>query len=207
MANGFLYPYARFINASPTGGKANFFVNDEQYFTGFSFGEISGYKQIPTGEVTFRAVYENGGDNIIYTTSARVNNGDVFTLALSGGQSQRTLVRIDDTGVKNNYKAANLRIANLVSDSDGFNIYANGFPILDDIEFPEVSDYIFLRPDTYVFDIRDEESQNLVLNTGNQVLDEGKYYTLYIIGSAEGEGAPIKAIFATDAMSYNGQYL
>ncbi len=207
MADGFLYPYVRFLNASPTGGKASFFVNDERYFTSYPFGEISGYKQIPAGEVTFRTVYENGGDNIIYTTSARVENGDVFTLALSGGQGQRTLVRIDDTKVKNNYKASNMRIANLVSDTDGFNVYANGFPILDDIEFPEVSDYIFLRPDTYAFDIRDEENMNLVLNTGKQVLSEGKYYTLYIIGSTEGEGAPVKAIFATDAMSYDGQYL
>ncbi len=207
MPDTFLYPYVRFLNASPSMGRASFFVNDQPFFTDFSFGEISGYKQIPSGQVVFRAVYNNGGDNIIYTTSANISNGDVLTLALAGGENTRTLLRIDDTTTRNDYKVANLRIVNLVSDFEGLNIYANGFPILDDIEFPEVSDYIFLRPDTYSFSIRDEENGNVILDTGNQTLAENKFYTLYIIGNAENEGMSVKAIFATDAMSYSGQYL
>lgn len=207
MANGFLYPYVRFLNASPDMGTVNFFVNDQPFFTDFPFGQISGYKQIPSGRVTFRAVWNDGGDNIIYTINANVENGDVLTLALAGEQNSRTLLRIDDTGEKNNYNAANLRIANLVSDFNGFDVYANGFPILDDIEFLEVSDYIFLRPGGYTFTIRPEETDDVLLSTGNQNLMMNKYYTLYIIGNAQNEGMPVKAIFATDAMSYTGEYL
>lgn len=207
MANGFIYPYARFLNASSDMGTVNFFINDQQAFTDFPFGEISGYKQIPSGNVTFRAVWKNGGDNIIYTLNANILDGDVLTLALAGEEGTRTLIRINDITERNNYNAANLRIANLVSDFDGFDIYANGFPILDDIEFPEVSDYIFLRPETYEFTIRAEGTDDVILNTGNQVLKAGKFYTLYIIGNARNDGMPVKALFATDAMSYSGQYL
>lgn len=207
MANGFIYPYARFLNASSDMGTVNFFINDQQAFTDFPFGEISGYKQIPSGNVTFRAVWKNGGDNIIYTLNANISDGDVLTLALAGEEGTRTLIRINDITERNNYNAANLRIANLVSDFDGFDIYANGFPILDDIEFPEVSDYIFLRPETYEFTIRAEGTDDVILNTGNQVLKSGKFYTLYIIGNAQNDGMPVKALFATDAMSYSGQYL
>lgn len=207
MANGFIYPYARFLNASPDMGTVNFFVNDQQIFSDFPFGEISGYKQIPSGNVTFRAVWNNGGDNIIYTLNANISDGDVLTLALAGEQGSRTLLRINDITERNNYNAANLRIVNLVSDFDGFDIYANGFPILDDIQFLDVSDYIFLRPETYEFTIRAENSNDVILNTGNQVLNSGKFYTLYIIGNAQNEGTPVKALFATDAMSYTGQYL
>ncbi len=207
MANGFIYPYARFLNASSDMGTVNFFINDQQAFTDFPFGEISGYKQIPSGNVTFRAVWKNGGDNIIYTLNANISDGDVLTLALAGEEGTRTLIRINDITERNNYNAANLRIANLVSDFDGFDIYANGFPILDDIEFPEVSDYIFLRPETYEFTIRAEGTDDVILNTGNQVLKSGKFYTLYIIGNAQNDGRPVKVLFATDAMSYSGQYL
>lgn len=207
MPNQFLYPYVRFLNASPDNGRVSFYVNDQEFFVDFPFGQISGYKQIPAGEVTFRAVWNDGGENIIYTLRANIENGDVLTLALAGEKTSRTLLRIDDVIEKNNFRAANMRVANLVSDFDGFDIYANGFPILEDIEFLEVSDYIMLRPNTYTFKILSEDTDNVILNTGNQDLQARKYYTLFIIGAAESEGEPVKAIFATDAMSYEGQYL
>ncbi len=207
MPNQFLYPYVRFLNASPDKGRVNFYVNDKEFFVEFPFGQISGYKQIPDGEVTFRAVWNNGGENIIYTLKANIENGDVLTLALAGEQSRRTLLRIDDIDDKNNFNVANLRVANLVSDYDGFDIYANGFPILEDVEFLDVSDYIMLKPNMYMFKVLSEDTDNVILNTGNQNLQARKFYTLYIIGAAESEGEPVKAIFATDAMSYEGQYL
>ena len=207
MPSQFLYPYVRFLNAAPDNGRVSFYVNNQEFFKDFPFGQISGYKQIPEGDVTFRAIWENGGENVIYTIQANVSAGDVLTLALAGETGSRTLVRINDVAEKNNFKAANVRIANLVSDYDGFDIYANGFPILEDIEFPEVSDYIMLRPNMYTFKVLSEDTDNVILNTGNQDLQARKYYTLYIIGNAENEGEPVKAIFAVDAMSYEGQYL
>lgn len=203
----FLYPYVRFLNASPDKGRVNFYVDDKEFFKDFPFGEISGYKQVPQGEVTFRAVWNNGDENIIYTLKTNVENGDVLTLALAGEAQSRTLRAIDDVAEKNNYKASNIRIANLVSDFDGFDIYANGFEILEDIEFPEVSDYILLKPNLYRFKIFAQDSNNLILDTGAQDLQVRKYYTLFIIGNAENEGEPVKIVFATDAMSYEGQYL
>lgn len=207
MPSQFLYPYVRFLNASPDKGRVSFYVNGDEFFTDFPFGEISGYRQIPDGDVTFRAIWENGGENVIYTLQANVQNGDVLTLALAGEAGSRTLLRINDVVEKSNYRAANLRVANLVSDFDGFDIYANGFPILEDIEFLEVSDYIMLRPNMYTFKIMNEDTDDVILNTGNQNLEVRKYYTLFIIGNAANEGEPVKAIFATDAMSYEGQYL
>ena len=185
MPSQFLYPYVRFLNAAPDNGRVSFYVNNQEFFKDFPFGQISGYKQIPEGDVTFRAIWENGGENVIYTIQANVSAGDVLTLALAGETGSRTLVRINDVAEKNNFKAANVRIANLVSDYDGFDIYANGFPILEDIEFPEVSDYIMLRPNMYTFKVLSEDTDNVILNTGNQDLQARKYYTLYIIGNAE----------------------
>ena len=207
MPSQFIYPYVRFLNASPDEGKVSFYVNDKEYFKDFPFGEISGYKQIPQGAVTFRAVWNNGGENVIYTLQADVENGDVTTIALSGEAGSRTLLRINDVVEKNNFKAANLRVANLVSDFDGFDIYANGFPIIEDIEFLDVSKYILLKPNLYKLKITPHDSNDVILDTGSQELVTKKYYTLFIIGNAQNQGEPIKSIFATDAMSYEGQYL
>ncbi len=207
MASQFLSPYVRFLNASPDKGRVSFYVNDEEFFRDFPFANISGYKKIPQGDVTFRAVWNDGGENVIYTLQANVENGDVITLALAGAAESRTLLRINDVTQKNNYRAANLRIANLVSDFDGFDIYANGFPILEDIEFLEVSDYIMLRPNVYTFKIINGDTDDVILDSGNQDLQVRRYYTLFIIGNAENEGEPVQIIFATDAMSYEGQYL
>lgn len=207
MPSQFIYPYARFINASPDNGRVSFYVNDQEYFVNFPFGEISGYRQIPSGDVTFRAVWENGGENVIYTLRTSVADGDVYTMALAGESGSRTLRSINDITEKSTYKASNIRIADLVSDFDGFDIYANGFPLLDDIEFPEVSDYIMIRSGDYSFKILNEDTDDVILDTGKQTLEPFKYYTLYIIGAAENPGEPVKVIFATDAMSYEGQYL
>lgn len=207
MPSQFIYPYARFINASPDKGRVSFYVNGEEYFVNFPFGEISGYKQIPSGDVTFRAVWENGGENVIYTLRTSVSDGDVYTIALAGEAGSRTLRSINDVTEKSTYKASNIRISDLVSDFDGFDIYANGFPLIDDIEFPEISDYIMIRSGDYSFKILNEDTDDMILDTGKQTLEPFKYYTLFIIGAAESQGEPVKAIFATDAMSYEGQYL
>lgn len=207
MASQFIYPYVRFLNAVPDKGRVSFYVNNQEFFTDFPFADISGYRQIPEGDVTFRAVWINGDENVIYTLQANVKKGDVITLALAGEKGRRTLLRINDNLEKNNYKASNLRVADLVSDFDGFNIYANGFPILEDIEFPEVSDYIMLRPNIYNFKIINENTDDVFLDTGNQDLKVRKYYTLFIIGNAANDGEPVKIIFATDAASYEGEYL
>lgn len=207
MASQFLYPYVRFLNASPDNGRVSFYVNEQEFFVDFPFGQISGYKQIPNGDVTFRAVWENGGENVIYTLQSNIENGDVLTLALAGEVGSRTLTRINDVVEKNNLRAANLRVANLVSDFDEFDILANGFPIIDEIEFLEVSDYIMLRPNMYKFKVLNSDTDDVILDTGNQDLQARKYYTLFIIGNAANTGEPVKSIFATDAMSYEGQYL
>lgn len=207
MDNGFMYSYARFLNASPEQSAISFFVNDEELLKALPYGQISGYTRIPDGEVTFRAVITSGDDNIIYTLKTSVLTGEALTLALVGTRGSRTLIRINDTGFKNNYASADLRIANLVADSEGFDIYANGFPILDEIEYPQVSNYIFLRPDTYEFSVNAEKSDDTILNTGRQTLKSGMYYTLYLIGNVTTEGEPVSAVFAVDALSYNGRYL
>ena len=207
MENEFLYPYVRFLNASPDKGSVSFYVNDKEFAKDFPFGQISGYGQIPTGDVVFRAVWNDGGENIIYTLQADIENGDVLTFALAGEQGRRTLTRFNDIVDKNNYKAANLRIANLVSDFEGFDVFANGFPILEDIEFLDISNYILLKPNLYRFKIFASGTDNLILDTGNQDLQARKYYTLFIIGTAENEGEPIKTVFAVDASSYDGKYL
>lgn len=207
MESNFLNPYIRFLNASPGGGKVSLFVNDEELFTDFSFGEISGYKKIPSGRVSLRAVWEGEGENVIYNLQINVEKGDVQTVALSGGSGSRTLFRINDLAEKNKFNAANFRVADLVYDHSGFNIYANGFFIIEDVEYLDVSDYILLKPNTYSFKVNSAETADTLLDTGKQTLEAKKYYTLYIIGSAENGGEPVKAIFATDAATYDGQYL
>lgn len=207
MASQFTYPYARFINTSPDRGRVSFYVNDKEYFKDFPFGEISGYRQIPSGDVTFRAVWENGGENVIYTLRTSIDNGDVYTIALAGEAGSRTLRSINDITDKTDYQASHIRFADLVSDFDGFNIYANGLPIIEDIEFPEVSSYIMVKPGEYSFKILNEDTDDVILDTGKQTLKPFKYYTLYVIGAAENQGEPVKVIFTTDAMSYDGQYL
>lgn len=207
MESNFLNPYIRFLNASPDKGRVSLFVNGESLFGDFAFGEISGYKRIPQGEVTLRAVWEGNGENVIYTLQMNVNRGDVQTIALCGGSGSRTLFRINDLAEKNKFKAANFRVANLVYDHGGFNIYANGFFIIEGVEYLDVSDYILLKPNVYRFKVNSAATGDTLLDTGNQNLEIKKYYTLYIIGSAENETVPVKAIFATDAATHDGEYL
>lgn len=207
MENNFSHPYIRFLNASPDKGKVSLFVNSEEVFANFPFGEMSGYQKIPQGSVTLRAVWESDGENVIYTLQTDIEQGSVQTIALSGGNGSRTLLRINDLAEKNKFEAANFRVANLVYDYNSFNIYANGFFIIEDVKYLDVSDYILLKPNTYAFKINTADTGNTILDTGKQNLEAKKYYTLYIIGSAEKESEAVKAIFAIDAATYDGQYL
>lgn len=107
---------------------------------------------------------------------------------------------------RNQLDVANLRICNLSPGSPELDIYANGFPILQDIAYPEISRYIYLRPNVYALRVNVANTGDTLLTLPNQALEGHQYCTLYLVGKTDGDPA-LSGILAVDAATYVGQYL
>ena len=85
-------------------------------------------------------------------------------------------------------------------------VTANGYTILGDIDYLEVSNYITIAPGRYDIKLNKSGTDETVLNVSSQTMRAGVYNTLYIIGLAGGEPS-LRAVLTIDAASYTGYYL
>ena len=202
---GFLYQYARCLNAVPGSGALTFTCNGKPMVTGLPYFNFSRYQRAGDAPYQF-ALYHAGSDQPIAKLTVEIPTGGVVTVAAIGTPDDIRLLSIPEPTARNLLDVANLRICNLSPGSPGLDIYANGFPILQDIVFPEVSRYIYLRPNIYAFRIHAANSDDTLLTVPNQALEGHQYCTLYFVGRTDGDPA-LSAILSVDAATYVGQYL
>ena len=201
----FLYPYARCLNAVPGGGALTFTCNGKPMATGLPYFNFSRYQRAGDAPYQF-ALFHAGSDQPIAKLTADIPDGGVVTVAAIGTPDSISLMAIDEPTARNQLDVANLRICNLSPGSPELDIYANGFPILQDIAYPEISRYIYLRPNIYAFRVNVANTGDTLLTVPNQALEGHQYCTLYLVGKTDGDPA-LSAILAVDAATYVGQYL
>ncbi|MBE7030608.1 MAG: DUF4397 domain-containing protein [Ruminococcaceae bacterium] len=203
VAGRFLYPYIRFFNASPGSSSLSFAFNDSTTATQ-PYATFSRYIQTEAGLPTI-SVYDTQG-NMLDRIALSLDGGQVYTIAAIGKFPDTHLLIIPEPTAQNKLNVSNLRIANLSPDVPDVDIFANGFPILQDIEYPEISRYIYLKPNHYTYRVNPENSNDVLLTIPGQTANVGQYYTLYLVGEANGT-QPLSATISLDAASYTGQYL
>ncbi len=201
----FLYEYVRCFHAVPGGGSLTFSCNGKQLAAGLPYGSFSRYQRAGTAPYRFE-VRHAGESQPIAALTAEIPTGGVITLAAIGTPNHVSLLAIPEPTARNQLDVANLRICNLSPGSPELDIYANGFPILQDIEYPELSRYIYLRPNIYAFKVNVGNSNDTLLTMPNQAMEGHQYCTLYLIGKTDGN-PPLSGVLAVDAATYVGQYL
>lgn len=201
----FLYEYVRCFHAVPGSGSLTFFCNGKPLAAGLPYGSFSRYQRAGASPYRFE-LFRAGEQQPIAALTAEIPTGGVITLSAIGTPNGISLLAIPEPTARNQLDVANLRICNLSPGSPELDIYANGFPILQDIEYPELSRYIYLRPNIYAFKVNVGNSNDTLLTMPNQAMEGHQYCTLYLIGKTDGN-PPLSGVLAVDAATYVGQYL
>lgn len=202
----FLYPYVRFLNASPSLENADFYLGNSLASPSLGFGCFSGYVRVPLGVSEFKITEAGNKDKVIATIKLPFKQGEVYTVAAVHSDGSTMAYGIKEPAQRENTKYGHVRVCHLspiLADTD---VNANGYKILGNIDYLEISKYICLLPGKYEFSFFDTQSGNAKLVMPCQNVLPGKYNTLYLVGN-DTEKAPLMGLFSVDAASYTGYYL
>lgn len=202
----FLYPYVRFLNASPSVEKADFYLGNSLASPSLGFGCFSGYVRVPVGVSEFKITKAGNKNDVIATISLPFKQGEVYTIATVHSDGNTMAYGIKEPSERDNINYGHLRVCHLCPALGSVDVKANEYNILGDIDYLEISKYICLLPGKYEFAFSDANTNNAKLVMPCQNVLPGKYNTLYIVGNNT-EKAPLMGLFSVDAASYLGYYL
>jgi len=202
----FIYPYVRFLNASFSIEGADFYVGNSLASPRLGFGCFSGYVKVPAGNVEIRVKSAADKEKIIDTVTLPFKPGSVYTVAVVNADGSPMLYGISEPTQRDNVNCNHLRVCHLTPFLKNLDVNANGYKILGDIDYLEISKYMCLLPGKYEFSVFDTKSGSSKLVMPNQNLEKGKYNTLYVVGN-DLEKTPLMGLLSVDAASYTGYYL
>jgi len=202
----FLYPYVRFLNASPTLSGVDFYHGNTLAAPNLSFGNFSSYVRVPTGTQEFKITEAGNKDNVIATVNLPFEQGEVYTVAAVHSDGSTMAYGISEPTKRENTEYGHVRICHLSPNFNEMDISANGHKILGNIDYLELSRYICISPDKYEFRMSQSKDNVLKLVMPNQNLRSGKYNTVYVLGLSDSNPS-LMGILSVDAASYTGYYL
>ncbi len=200
---GFLFSYIRFMNLSPHGGKADFYMGNTLVCAGIKFGSCSSYIKTGSGPQVYKVTRCGKKDDIIGKFTFCQSVGEVHSLCVCGMADKAKVITIEEPPLERN-DYANLRICNFAPDTEKMCIMANDEMIVGDMDYKEQSVYMKIKPGEYEFSAG-EAGQNF-RSLGEHKIDSGKFYSLYITGT-KNEMPHLSGLFTLDAASYDGFYL
>lgn len=93
---------------------------------------------------------------------------------------------------------ARIRVAHLSPDAPNVDVYVDGVPVLEDVPYRAVSDYLDLEPGTYTIRVvpAGEDPAEAVLEETVEVVDGD--YTIAVIGEVAAENQPLQTLVLED---------
>lgn len=202
--SGFLFSYIRFMNFSPHGGSADFYIGNTLVCAGIKYGSYSQYIKTSSGPQVYKATRCGRKDEITDKITLCQNVGEVHNLCLCGKADNAAFYAVNEPKEALDKEYGNLRICNLSLGTDKVNLWVNGEMIIGDMEYKNISKYLKILPGKYEIKIGDNKSHSFSL--GKYDLNADKYNTLYITG-IKNEMPHLAGILTLDAASYDGFYL
>jgi len=171
--------FIRFINASPTLGTYNIYLDDKMVNTA----------AIPFGGTVSYAAYIFGNHVVKYTTASNPQSVLTKQITLTAKQihsaylidkndKMDVLLVIDDAGTASTTKAF-VKFINLSPDAPSLNLdIMGGANLIKDKTYKNGSPYIQVDPKTYDFDIKDSATGAVKTTLMGVDMVAGRYYTI-----------------------------
>jgi hypothetical protein len=179
----------RVLHASPDGSAVDIFVDGQPAITGLTFGHISDYVELPSGQHNVQ-VFPAGTSG---TGSPALGGGFTcagdqrHTLAAIGKASSVKLESLDDTTTAPSSNMAKVRVFHTAPDAPAVDVVAsNGSTLFSGVSFGEVTPFKEVSSNIIGVDIRGSGSSQVVLSVPDQTFESGYIYTLVAMGMVSG---------------------
>lgn len=180
--------YLRFFHALPNDPPVNvdIYINKKLVVKNFKYEDFTPYLTARAGTYVIQ-VYPTG-NNLDQLLDIRItlNAHEIATAAVIGIVEQVGLEVISDYPQEIDESLAFMRFINLSPDKVGVDVYIDDTPVVYDLNFTEVTDYLSLYPGKHTMKIKLSDSQKTIVSHPNMVLKGGNYYSTYVVGLIDG---------------------
>ncbi len=194
--------FVRFLNAIPNTPDmaVDIYVNRKLVVKNLKYEDFTEYVPTRSGVHTIQ-IYPAGNDTEqLVDMQVTFEPKHIYTATAIGTIDNIEVEVFDDKYMKDSPNCVYMRFINLSPDSLGVNIYIDDIPVVYELEYTEVTDYLKLSAGKHTMVIETEDGTRLVTHP-NMVLKEGNIYTSYIVGLTKGEPF-IQVLIPLDGSSY-----
>jgi hypothetical protein len=179
------------INLSPDLQPVDLYVNYiKQNTTSYSYPTPSGYFSLTRIDtpIQVRSYLASVSTTNLFSIDTVLKTNFKYTLFITGLRANATVVPIFTIDTANNPTVGRgkIRFVNASPGSSGLDITANGTIAFINQKYKMVSKFIEIPPGNYDFKIMPTGTATVISDLANVVVQDGKVYTLYCHGIANG---------------------
>ena len=175
--------YIRILNAFPKGPNIDIYANGLLIANDIAFSKVSKYFSLVPNNYEIQ-IYKSGTyDKPLFSKKISLVGKQYYTACVSKLNNDIYLLTLKDGNLASQKTPSFLRFINLSPNSPLLSLsLPNNVTLFDDVEYLETTDYYKLSSGIYNFEVGFASDDNISKFLKNVILDNGKSYTLYIIG-------------------------
>ena len=173
----------RILHALPKGPNVDIYANGLLIARDIAFSKISNYFSLAAGNYEIQLYKTGFYDNPLYSQTVNLTGAKSYTLSLVSLTGNFYILLLEDDNIATTIAPSFLRFINLSPNSPLLTLsLSNGTTLFDSVEYLETTDYYKLSSGIYNFEVTIASDQAISKFIRNLTLQNGKFYTIYIIG-------------------------
>ena len=178
----------RIIHAVPNAPNIDVYVNGSLLINNLSFSKISKYLTLTSNEYEFQIFISGTYDKPLLTQTIPLIANANYTISVVTLADNLFLFRLKDSNIPFNKSQTFLRFINLSSNAPLLSLsLPNGISLFNEAEYLETTGYYQLSSGIYNFEVILGSADIAKKYIKNLTLNNGKFYTIYIIGLFNGK--------------------
>jgi len=196
--------FIRFFNAVPSDPALSMdvYVNGKLIVKDLKYQDFTQYLAAKPGSYIIKLYPTGNTTDQLLEMHITVGEGSIYTQAIIGTSENITLELFEDIPVAEpNDEYSYMRFINLSPSDDGLNISVDNTPVVYDLRYTEVTDYLQLTAGKHTMKINLTSNGRQVVSHPNLVLKPKYSYTCYAVGLTDGKPF-IEVVIPLEGPSY-----
>jgi len=196
------FSYIRFLNAVPGLAPVDIYANRSLIAQGLPYKGFTEYMQVLPGIYNMTIFAAGTTGPVLLDAIVEIPVRSINTVVLMGTPQALSIRPFFETVVQVPRGRLYLRFANLVPGGPEMDLtLSNGTELFTNVQFGMVTSYLSVPAGTYIFHVKQSNTDTTLLYVPNIQLFEGRFYTIYTVGRMDGS-IPLQVLIPLDGNSY-----
>ena len=177
----------RFLNATTIHREIEVYINDNLVVESMKFADLTDYKIVPPGVHEIKVYSKGNRQRPLFEKTIDVAPNTNYTMSIVDVEAALDNLILRD-GEEGDFKEnSNLRFINLSKNAPLMSLsLLNDVILFESVEYLETTNYYELSSGIYNFKITYLDNTIIAKTISNKVLENGKFYTIYVLGLFNG---------------------